>query len=89
MMAKDPSVNSYSKVVSGICATVVAAMILWLCSASYSASIRLSVLESQFNSIQIMLNELKSDSKANRAMLFEIRSRIPPTKHVQDSQDNK
>ena len=72
MMAND--VNSYSRVISGVCIVVVAGMILWLCSSTYSTGIRLSVLESQFNTIQIVLTDLKIDSKANRALLVDIQS---------------
>ena len=71
-MAND--INSLSKIVSGICVVVVAGMILWLCSSTYAAAVRLSVLETQFNVIQVVLTDLKIESNANRALLMDIRS---------------
>jgi len=65
--------NSISKIVSGISIAVVAGMILWLCSSTYNAAVRLSVLETQFNTIQGVLTELKVESKLHGNLLVEIR----------------
>ena len=48
------------RIVSGVCITVVACLILWLCSTNISQGTRISVLENSFEYIQTSLCDLKT-----------------------------
>ena len=63
-----------NKIITGVAITIIAALVLWLCSSTVSHGNRLAVLESQYSTISMSLDELKCDSKKNRDLLYEIKN---------------
>lgn len=58
----------------GVAITVLAALIIWVCSATVDGKVRLSVLEQSFQNIETNLQEIKGTNKRIECAIGDIRS---------------
>ncbi len=64
---------SYAKrIITGSCATVVAVLIIWLCSSTVAGMVRLSVLEQSTKYTQELLMKLERSDIAIMGLLTQI-----------------
>ena len=66
-----------SKIITGICTTVVAILIVWLCASIVDSKVRLSVMERSYEYIQEGITELKASDKDIKNLLRAIEAKLP------------
>ena len=62
-----------NKAIFAVCTTVVAVLIIWLCSSAVDSGVRLSIIETSYKHIQGDLGELKQSNVAIKDLLSKIR----------------